>query len=277
MIDGKLDLIRRLNPRKTTAFMRSGAGRVVKAWLPQLVLGPFNLLKAQTPLKDLRVRRAINLAVNRGHMIRYGAIGNGRRLGGYTVPEDPRHADLAPYPFDQAEARRLLGAAGYASGFTLKIVVDKQVPSQIENIIAVSLGQIGISTELKRASEIEFLNELFLPKFGANTPPTFDLLLLSMPVGTIFHSGMVPMTLLYSRQPNESAVRDLALDRLYKEAIGTYDAAEAAALLRRLESYVYDNHLLFIGYQERAVFGSNKRLNFTPRTLMTFWDAFYDE
>ena len=159
LVDGKLDLIRRLNPRKTTTFMRTGAGKVVKAWLPQLVLGPFNLLKPQTPLKDLRVRRAINLAVNREHMIRYGAIGNGRSLAGYTVPEDPHHASLAPYPFDQTEARRLLDAAGYADGFTLKIMVDKQVPSQIENVIAVSLGKIGIGIELKRASESEFLKE----------------------------------------------------------------------------------------------------------------------
>ena len=39
LIEGRLDLIRRLNPRKTTQFMRLGAGRIVKAWLPQLVLG----------------------------------------------------------------------------------------------------------------------------------------------------------------------------------------------------------------------------------------------
>lgn len=45
LVQGKLDLIRRLNPRKTTQFMQTGTGKVVKAWLPQLVLGPFNLLK----------------------------------------------------------------------------------------------------------------------------------------------------------------------------------------------------------------------------------------
>ena len=110
--DGRLDIIRRLNPRKTTRFMRLGVGKVVKAWLPQLVLGAFNLLKPGTPLLDVKVRQAINLAVNRDHLIRYGAIGNGRLFGGYTVPGDPNGAELPPVPFDLEQSQRLLAEAG---------------------------------------------------------------------------------------------------------------------------------------------------------------------
>jgi len=33
---------------------------------------------------------------------------------------------------------------------------------------------------------------------------------------------------------------------------------------------------LFVGYQELAVFGAAHRLQFTPRTLMSFWDASYE-
>jgi peptide/nickel transport system substrate-binding protein len=277
LIAGKLDLIRRLNPRKTTQFMQTGTGKVVKAWLPQLVLGPFNLLKPQTPLKDIKVRQAINLAIHRKHLIRFGTIGNGRLLGGYTVPGDPNHAGLEPYPFNASKARQLLQEAGYADGFPLSIMVDKQVPPQIENIIAVCLGKIGIAVAFKRVSESEFLKEIYLPKFTAFSSPSFDILLLSMPAGTIFHSGMVPMTLLYSREPNESALRDPFLDQLYEEALRTYDSAEGSVLWKKLERYVYNKHLLLIGYQERAVYGANKRLHFTPRTLMTFWDAYYEE
>lgn len=277
LVEGKLDVIRRLSPRKTTQFMTTGSGQIVKAWLPQLVLGPFNLLKPRTPLKDLRVRQAINLAINREHLIRYGTIGNGRLLGGYTVPEDPNHAGLEPYPFDIGKARRLLRDAGYSEGFALSIMVDRQVPPQIENIISVSLREIGITIEVKRATESEFLEELYLPKFGSKSPPSFDILVLSMPVGTIFHSAMVPMTLLYSRKPNESALRDSVLDRLYEDAIGTRHPGNDAALWQALEKYVHENHLLFIGYQEKAVYGAKQSLHFTPRTLMTFWDAYYEQ
>jgi ABC-type transport system substrate-binding protein len=264
-----------LNPRKTTQFMQTGTGKVVKAWLPQLVLGPFNLLKPNTPLKELRVRQAINLAINRKHLIRFGAIGNGRLLAGYTVPDDPNHAGLAPYPLNVTKARQHLQETGYSDGFRLSILVDRQVPPQIENIIAVCLDKIGIATEFKRVNESEFLNEVYLPKFTAAIPPSFDILLLSMPVGTIFHSGMVPMTLLYSKEPNESTLRDPFLDQLYEEALRTYDSDKASILWKHLEKYVYDKQLVLIGYQEKAVFGANKHLHFTPRTLMTFWDAYY--
>jgi len=277
LTQGKLDLMRRLNPRKTTHFMQTGTGRVAKAWLPQLVLGPFNLLKAESPLRDLRVREAINLAINREDLIRYGVIGNGRLLAGYSVPEDHNHAGLQPYRFDVTKARQLLEEAGHASGLTLSILVAKQVPPQIENIVDVSLRQIGIKVQFKRVTESEFLKEVYLPKFGASSSPSFDVLLFSMPAGTIFHSGTVPMTLLYSRKPNESAVRDPALDELYEEALRTYDPMKAPALWKKLEQYVHEKHLLFIGYQELAVFGVTHRLQFTPRTLMTFWDAAYEQ
>jgi peptide/nickel transport system substrate-binding protein len=277
LIQGKLDLIRRLNPRKTTTFMQTGAGKVVKAWLPQLVLGPFNLLKPETSLRDPRVRQAINLAINREDLIRYGVIGNGRPLGGYTVPDDPNRAGLPPYRLDVSKARQLLEEAGHGQGLTLSILVAKQVPPQIENIIAVSLRQVGVAVQFKRVTEPEFLKEVFLPKFGPGATPSFDVVLFSMPAGTIFHSANVPMTLLYSRKPNESALRDRVLDELYEEALRTYEPGKASALWKRLEQYTYDQNLLLIGYQELAVFGAAQRLQFTPRTLMTFWDAFYEQ
>ena len=154
LIDGSIDLLRRLNPRKTTQFMETGRGKIVKAWLPQLVLGVFNLLKPDTPLKDLRVRKAINLAIDREDLLRYGAIGNGRLLGGYTVPEDPNHAALPPYAFDPAQARRLLQEAGYEKGFSLSMLLPDAVPSQVEKIIAVSLAQVGIRVKVHRGFRV---------------------------------------------------------------------------------------------------------------------------
>lgn len=278
LINGEFDLIRRLNPRRTRSFMETGAGHVVKAWLPQIVVGGFNTLRPGSPLRDRRVREAINVAVNRDHLIRYGALGNGRVLGGYTLADDPLHSDLPPYPYAPETSRRLLASAGYHDGLSLTMIVDHQVPPQIEDILAVSLRQVGVQLSVTRASESEFLAEVYLPKFGGGEPPSFDILLLSMPVGTIRHAAMVPMTLLYSGEPNESAVRDLRLDQLYEAAIATQDPDEAADLWREIERYTYDNHLLFIGYQEKAVFGARPDLRFTPRTLMTFWDAaFADE
>ena len=154
-------------------------------------------------------------------------------------------------------------------------LVATEVPPQIEKIIAISLNRIGISVNVKRVTEAEFLEQLYLPKFKSGGAPLFDILLLSVPAGTILHAAMVPMTLLYSREPNESAIHDEKIDEIYLAGLRTYDRDEGRRIWRQLEEYVAANHLLFFGYQERAVFGANARLKFTPRTLMTFWDAYY--
>ena len=158
------------------------------------------------------------------------------------------------------------------------MMVDLKVSPQIENIIAVSLRQIGIAVALQRLTIPELLKEVYLPKFtpSAPSPSAYDILWFSAPIGTIFHAGMVPMTLLYSKKPNQSVLRDPVLDQFYEEAIRTYDPAQASALWQKLEQYTYTNHLLLTGYQEIAVFGAHKHLHFTPRTLMTFWDAYYE-
>ena len=72
-----------------------------------------------TPFKDVRVRRAMNYAVDRA------AIAE-NLLGGYVKPvSQPTPANaigydpsLEPYPYDPDKARALLAEAGYADGFS---------------------------------------------------------------------------------------------------------------------------------------------------------------
>jgi peptide/nickel transport system substrate-binding protein len=271
LVKGEIDLIRRLNPRRARRFMESGAGKIIKEWLPQIVVGSFNLLRTGSPLRDKRVRRAVNLSIDREHMVRYGALGNGRLLGGYALPGDPLDAGLDVYRYSPAVAQALLKEAGYDNGLELTMLVDPQVPPQIENIIAVSLARVGVTLLVTRVSESKYLLDLFLPKFSGGAPPSFDILLLSMPVGGLGHVANVPMTLLYSKEPNSSTIRDIWLDQLYEEALAAPNALDDQ--WREIERYVREQDLLLFGYQERAVFGAKSNLVFKPRTLLTFWDA----
>lgn len=276
LIAGDLDVIRRMNPRRTTQFMRTDTGTIVKAWLPHLMFGVFNLTKPGTPLIDLKVRQAINLSINRDHLIRYGMIGNARLLAGYTVPEDPNHTALEPYRYDPERARQLLVEAGYPDGFKINLTIGDFASPQIENIIARSLQGIGIDVELKRTKLGEWLETIFLPILGETSSPLFDMVWVSIPLETIYHAGVVPMTFLYSRKLNYSTIRDSTVDDLYERAIATYDEAQASELWKQLERHVYDNHLFVAGYQELAVFGTRKGLHFTPSVLMNFGDAYYE-
>jgi len=77
--------------------------------------------------------------------------------------------------------------------------------------------------------------------FQSTAGPSFDILLLSVPAGTIAHAAMIPMTLLYSREPNESAIRNNEVDDLYLFAIHTYNTVEARRAASTTLSWVTDN------------------------------------
>ncbi len=101
--EGRVDLVTELSPLNTLQVARSPFAKVVKTRGGFVsVFGLINMRKAGSPWRDERLRRAVNLALNREDIIRYAAKGNGvmipallqERIFGYNP-------DLSPYAFDQ--------------------------------------------------------------------------------------------------------------------------------------------------------------------------------
>lgn len=83
-----------------------------------------------TPFADKRVRRAVNLAVDRQSIIDNLLGGIGRPgTSAATAATFGFNSDLKPYPYDPAGARRLLQEAGYGDGFDLKVTATVTDPS----------------------------------------------------------------------------------------------------------------------------------------------------
>ena len=79
------------------------------------------------PLKDIRIRKALNLAINREDLVRYDSKGNGTVLATLTMPgEEGHNPDLKPYPYDPEQAKRLLAEAGVKTPLVLKTHVRAQ-------------------------------------------------------------------------------------------------------------------------------------------------------
>jgi peptide/nickel transport system substrate-binding protein len=75
------------------------------------------------PIGNVKVREALNLAVNRDEMVK--TIFNGRAEPAAFFPSGKISigypADLKPYPYDPDRAKQLLTEAGFGNGFTLKL------------------------------------------------------------------------------------------------------------------------------------------------------------
>jgi peptide/nickel transport system substrate-binding protein len=82
----------------------------------------FNKREAeQTPLRDRRVRLALNYAVDKEAIARTIYRGYGTPIGQLAAPNTPLYNPaIPPIPYDPARARQLLAEAGYPNGFTLQ-------------------------------------------------------------------------------------------------------------------------------------------------------------
>lgn len=107
---------------------------------------------AKNPLTDVRVRRAINMAIDRK------AISD-RLMMGLAYPTNNMATDqmmgfdpaLENVPFDQAAAKRLLADAGYPDGFKLVLGTPNNRllnDEKVAQAIAQMLTRIGIRTEV---------------------------------------------------------------------------------------------------------------------------------
>ncbi|MCS6751743.1 ABC transporter substrate-binding protein, partial [Proteus mirabilis] len=77
--------------------------------------------KAENPLKDLRVRQALLMAINREAITQKVMRGLTKPTNNYLAPDIPGYnaASSPDIPFDPQKARALLADAGYPNGFNL--------------------------------------------------------------------------------------------------------------------------------------------------------------
>ena len=110
----------------------------------------FNL-EADTPLRDVRVRRAIAHAIDRQAMVDRVLFGLGDPGNpGFLPPSNPAYnPDVTGYPYDLEAARALLQEAGY-DGTPIKLGYSPDwimaSPRAVE-IIEAGLSQVGIALE----------------------------------------------------------------------------------------------------------------------------------
>lgn len=132
-----------------------------------------------SPLNDVRVRQAINYAIDRKAMTNIVP-------GGYSKPFTAMYAlDADPlgkeyYPYDPAKARSLLAASGYANGFTLKLLGTSTGLTGPLSLGPVSknLEAVGIRTELTfvvgtayATNVFTFANDGFVVAFAFGLTP----------------------------------------------------------------------------------------------------------
>ncbi|WAJ29603.1 ABC transporter substrate-binding protein [Antarcticirhabdus aurantiaca] len=128
-----------------------------------LNIGYLAMNTTRPPFDDVRVRRALNAAIDKASIIAsvYGATGTEA-----TNPMPPTmwgyNAEIPPFPHDLAEARRLMTEAGLTKGISLDLwyppINRPYLPDgrRVAELVASDLGRIGIEVELKTMPWAEY-------------------------------------------------------------------------------------------------------------------------
>ncbi|WP_206330807.1 ABC transporter substrate-binding protein [Modestobacter sp. KNN46-3] len=121
-------------------------------------------------LGDVRVRQAINHAVDRDALLKAVVQGYGTATtqvfdessAAYVEELDER------YPYDPELARELLAEAGYAEGFTLSMPNVNLGSTTAADLTAQYLGDVGITVQYDQLSLQEAIAALLAPKYPAS-------------------------------------------------------------------------------------------------------------
>ena len=123
--------------------------------------------------KKLKVRQAINMAIDRQTLAEKLLRGTAMPAYGLLVPGDPSYdPKFQPYPYDPDQAKKLLAEAGYGDGLemTLQTSVDGSgqiMPVAIAEWIQRDLGKVGIKLKLDTYEWITYLG-VWLKGMSAN-------------------------------------------------------------------------------------------------------------
>ena len=154
MLAGQLDIVSNLTvPQAIGQFADEERFTVHEGTTDGEVVLGFNHRTAA--LQDLKVRQAINHAIDRQALVEAVWGGKGTLIGSMVPPTDPWFEDLSDtYEYDQAKARALLAEAGYATGLTLRLrVPNLPYGPPAGRFIAAKLKEVGITVAL---DELEF-------------------------------------------------------------------------------------------------------------------------
>lgn len=180
---------------------------------------------AEPPFDDIRVRRALNHAVDKEAVIEAGLFGFGTPIGSHFPPHHPSYEDLTGlYPYNPAEARRLLAEAGYPNGFKTTLALPPPAYARRGGeVIAAQLEAVGIKVEIRNIEWAQWLDQVFANK-------NYDLTIVS-------HTE--PMDIdIYARDDYYFQYHSDAFNKVIADLRGETDPARRDVLLREAQRII---------------------------------------
>ena len=231
------------------------------------VTGPNGEVLDKNPLKDLRVRQALSLAINRAGIVERVMEGAALPTKQYLPPGNSNHVnDLRPDPFEPDRAKALLKEAGYPNGF--RIVLhgpnDRYVnDAKIVQAVAQMWQRIGVQTTVDtipwssyatRAGKQEFA--AFLLGWGVNSGEGTNPLRAQIATWNP-ERGL--------GTANRGRYSNPAVDALLDQAMGTMDLAARDKIVLQTMKLAMDDVPAIMLHLQKNIWATRKGLTYAAR------------
>jgi peptide/nickel transport system substrate-binding protein len=225
--------------------------------------------KPGSPTADIRVRKAMYMAINEDEII--AKIMRGHATPAAQVPDPPTigyNATIKRLAYDPEMAKKLLKEAGYENGFdvTLTGPNDRYVQdAKIAEAVARYLAKVGIRVKLDVKPKSVFFPEV--------TKGILDFYLIGWFDGT-FDMGRTYFKLVHTRDEekgfgvfNGAAFSNSEIDKLLQSTADIVDPGERRQTLQKLNKMAMDNIAWIpLHYQEDLyAVQQGKGIKFQPR------------
>lgn len=248
LLAGRVDWIESPSPDALPRLKAAGF-KIVTGPMPHL--WPYTLSRAPgSPMNDIKVRKALNLAVDRDGIVKL--------LGGLALPSKgvvtSGHAWFGKPTFDlkydPAEARKLLKEAGYGPEKPLKIKFmistsgsGQMYPLPMNEYIQQTLKDVGVDLEFEVLEWQALRARRDLPG-GAIAPANAGIHALNNSWGQVDPMGAfirhVDSAAIPPKGLNWGGISEPGFDKLVAEAKNEFDLSKQDAILARINERMMD-------------------------------------
>jgi len=229
---GEVDMIA-VPPPDSVASLKDAGYSVSDGAPPHVWYLSFNM--TDPVMKNLKVRQAINLAIDRPGMARNLLKDTVKPAYDVQAPANPAYVERQDaYSYDPEKAKQLLAEAGYPQGFstTMMTSVDGSgqiIPVPMAEYIQQNLAKVGIQVKLDTTEWISYLT-----KWAQGMNPGTGWSQQSWGMTTPYWLYIVTSSKLQAPNgPNVGRYNNPQLDAVMQQAITATDEAKATELWKQ--------------------------------------------
>lgn len=219
----------------------------------------------KSPFHDMRVRKAVSLALDRQYLADQETAGMGVPWGNFIPPEWPGALQRPPDEYDLAEAKRLMAEAGYPDGFAIEWFTPFPAVESLSLRVMEQLRAIGVKSQMNVMERPVYYQKLLQGKpkdgYGHKGFPGRQIV---MAISVIAGDASTYIDNWVRCGGSYSFICDRRIDALWQRYLASRDLQEREDLMKQAQKIVLEEYMFVPIYINSFTLGIGPRIGGKP-------------